>query len=120
MQSIYKHISTHERTNTATLVKDIVESPKIVEKAEEASAPTVSLTTAVAPIVETACGGFSSIQESNSLVLSVVDNLEKYVEYVVASIKQNISNNKAELEILKEKIILDMHEFEAKIKSLLS
>jgi hypothetical protein len=128
--SVYKHISTQERAVPSTEEPVTVEAPQIapteapveVEKAEES--PAVH----EAPVEIEQKGGeapalpsnFSSVHDTNALVISVVDNLEKYVAYVIYSIRENIHKNKTELELIKQKIIQDMQDFEARIHSLLA
>jgi len=120
--SVYRNLSTQERsTSSGTSSEEVVTvvdsqiAPTEVEQAEES--PAVEQKEIETPVLHT---NFSSIHETNAVLLSVVDNLEKYVAQVIESIRENIQKNKIELELIKQQIIQDMQDFEARINSFLA
>lgn len=120
--SVYRNLSTQERaTSSGTSSEEVVTvvdshiAPTEVEQAEES--PAVEQKEIETPALHS---NFSSIHETNALVISVVDNLEKHVAQVIESIRENIQKNKIEVELIKQQIIQDMLDFEAKINSFLA
>ena len=131
--SVYRNLSTQERaTSFGTSSEEVVtveapqiaptEAPVEVEQAEESPAVHEAPVEIEQKEIETPAlpSNFSSIHETNAVLLSVVDNLEKYVAQVIESIRENIQKNKIELELIKQQIIQDMQDFEARINSFLA
>jgi hypothetical protein len=120
--SVYRNLSTQERaTSSGSSSEEVVTvvdthiAPTEVEQAEES--PAVEQKEIETPALHSI---FSSIHETNALVISGVDNLEKYVTQVVDSIRENIQKNKIQFELIKQQIIQDMLDLEARINSLLA